>query len=441
MNDYIVDITLDINCVKSAPKIFSAQYDKGRIIRATITSDGKAYSVNGCSAVLKGINSDKSYFAIECTVNDEGNITARLEDTTLSVRGLTVAKFVLTDGHRTYSTQKFIIDVDSDLDGNITADSNYPILNRLIEQIHALNESGAILVDSELNADSNNAVSNAAVVNGFLNTFKYLESDDIDGCTDYQTIYDVTIDGKYYKLFYIEGNNSNTQIAVCEDGTVLTRTSSSEGTSTIWGNWQKLAFNSRLDEKANKTEVEAALDAKANKATTLVGYGITDGVTSEKLNTELAKKQNTLTYDDTPTGGHTTQVMSSNAILVALGPKYDKSNVEKGTGTLTITSSADGRVAEASFDYQKVGAYVNVSIAIKFLECSIKSANTGILLTGLPFICKCSENLRELCVTTEKKQMLYAIAKGSSSLTLLVFNPEEFVANEKLSFNLTYKIV
>lgn len=162
MNEFVYKLTLDLNCAKTPPVICSGQFDKGRKFEFTITANGEPYDVTGCSAVLKGVRTDGSHFAVECTVSD-GKIIKTLDDTTLSIRGKTVAKLVISDSTKSYSTQMFIIDVDSALDGDITVADDYSILNRLIEQIHALNESGAILIDDSIDKNSNNAVANKAV--------------------------------------------------------------------------------------------------------------------------------------------------------------------------------------------------------------------------------------------------------------------------------------
>lgn len=162
MNEFVYKLTLDLNCAKTSPVICSGQFDKGRKFEFVITANGEPYDVTGCSAVLKGVRTNGSHFAVECTVSN-GKIIKILDDTTLSVRGKTVAKLVISDSQKSYSTQMFIIDVDSALDGDITVADDYSILNRLIEQIHALNESGAIIIDDTINNNSNNAVANKAV--------------------------------------------------------------------------------------------------------------------------------------------------------------------------------------------------------------------------------------------------------------------------------------
>lgn len=168
MNDYVTNITLDLNCSKNTPTIDSAQFDKGRVFSVAITADGEPYSVAGCQATLKCVHSDNSCTFLDCTngISQSGDtVTVTIQEDTLPVRGLTAAKLVFTDGTRNYSTQIFLIDVDSSLDGNVRSEA-YSIINKLVDlmtQVHALNESGLIIIDNELKTDSANPVENRVV--------------------------------------------------------------------------------------------------------------------------------------------------------------------------------------------------------------------------------------------------------------------------------------
>ena len=125
MNDYVTNLTLDINCGKNTPTIDSAQFDKGRVFSVAITADGEPFSVSGCEATLKCVHSDKSSTSLDCSEGISVNgteVTVTLREDTLPVRGLTAAKLVFTDGTRNYSTQIFLIDVDSSLDGTFDQD-------------------------------------------------------------------------------------------------------------------------------------------------------------------------------------------------------------------------------------------------------------------------------------------------------------------------------
>ena len=164
MIDFVTNLTLDLNCSKDTPTIDSAQFDKGRVFSVAITANGEPFSVAGCEATLKCVHSDKSSTSLDCTAGIAGTtVTVTIREDTLPVRGLTAAKLVFSDGTRNYSTQIFVIDVDSSLDGNVRATEAYSIINKLIDQVHALNESGLIIIDNELKDNSTQPVENRVV--------------------------------------------------------------------------------------------------------------------------------------------------------------------------------------------------------------------------------------------------------------------------------------
>ena len=161
MNDYVAKITLDLNC-QAIPIVISAgQYDIGRQIKISLTADGEAYDATGATAVCKG-KSGSNYFAVNATVA-KNIVTVTTDKAMLSSAGRTVAKIVLTDGTRTYSTQPFVINTHSDYDGDITTSDYYPELLDILSRVLALTESGAILTDTELSATSVNPLQNKAL--------------------------------------------------------------------------------------------------------------------------------------------------------------------------------------------------------------------------------------------------------------------------------------
>ena len=123
-----------------------------------------------------------------------------------------------------------------------------------------------------------------------------------------------------------------------------------------------------------------------------------------------------------------------------LAEKYDSSNIETGSGTLTANDANTDKINSAQFEYQKIGNQVNLHIYVDFKAFTPTSSSQSITLSGLPFVCKNSVTPREMCVTTAKKQMLWGIVPNSAGLTLLLFSASAFTENEKLSFSLRYRI-
>ena len=169
MNDYIAEITLDLNCEKSCKTLMLTQFDKGKKIRLKVTANGKPYPLTDCSVVMKGVNSDGSRAAITCEIEADGTATAVTDDVTFAVKGFAAARFVISDSERTYNTQRFLIYVDDSLDTDVMPEPDYSILNRLIRQVQLIDEHGGIIVDDELSGTSIHPVQNR-VVNAALDT-------------------------------------------------------------------------------------------------------------------------------------------------------------------------------------------------------------------------------------------------------------------------------
>ena len=370
MNEFVYKLALDLNCAKTPPVICSGQFDKGRKFEFTITANGEPYDVTGCSAVLKGVRTDGSHFAVECTVSN-GKITKTLNDTTLSVRGKTVAKLVISDSTKSYSTQMFIIDVDSSLDGNITVTDDYSILNRLIEQIHALNESGAIIIDDTINSDSNNAVANSAVAtaleikanqttatvlfdgeknpiklsyettlgagfatnnNDVITAFisknvKVVQGGAFHGCTN---LTDVYIDNIEENITILSG--------AFPDATTIHFTDSFN------------AINYLLEAVAG---AKNKVDKKADKATTLAGYGITDG---ENIGNKITDKKNiTDEYSNYPSISYLFEYYYDyNEVDDALSGKLDNTADSVKTDNIANKAVTSDKIANSAITAMKL---------------------------------------------------------------------------------------
>lgn len=250
MNEYVAKITLDLNCQATPIVISAGQYDIGRRIKINLTADGEAYDATGATAVCKG-KSGSNYFAVNATVA-KNIVTVTTDKAMLSSAGRTVAKIVLTDGTRTYSTQPFVINTHGDYDGDITTSDYYPELLDILSRVIALTESGAVLTDTALDAKSVNPVQNK----------------------------------------------------------VLT----------------------------------AIINSKANKATTLAGYGITDAYTKGKTDQKLAQKLNSMPFDSEPKN-NSPCYLTSGTVYNSLLTKADKTETDNSLGEKADKADVDTSLA------------------------------------------------------------------------------------------------
>ena len=363
MNDFISEITLDLNCKETPVVISAGQYDVNRKIIINVTANGNNYSVAGCIAVCKGIGGDgKNHFAINCTVDDENNkIILNTDETMFLTHGNTVARIVISDGRRIYSTQKFIVLVGSAFDGDITQAESYSILNDLISRVIQVTETGGIIVDEAFDSNSKNPLSNS-----FLTPL-------------------------------IE-NIQNNKVSTKEE--ISSNTSSYPSIEYL----QNYYYD--FDETYSADEIDTALASKADKATTLEGYGITDAYTKEQMSKYLNNKQDKLGWDTVP-AQNSPNAMTSGSIYTALQSKantadvnsklalkYDASNVETGSGALECADETLTDKLAATFKYQKIGKFCMLDIQIKATE----KIDGDVMFDGLPFVAKsasysvCSSN-------------------------------------------------
>ena len=181
MNDYVAKISLDLNCQATPIVISAGQFDVGRKILITLKADGDDYDATGATAVCKGKSGD-NYFAVNATVLNN-TVTVTTDKAMLATSGRTVAKILLTDGTRTYSTQSFIINTHSDYDGDITSSDYYPVLIDMLNRVIALTESGAVLTDTVLDDESINPVQNKVltqIINSKADKFDTYTKSEID---------------------------------------------------------------------------------------------------------------------------------------------------------------------------------------------------------------------------------------------------------------------
>ena len=122
-----------------------------------------------------------------------------------------------------------------------------------------------------------------------------------------------------------------------------------------------------------------------------------------------------------------------------INSKYDSANVETGSGDFTVLSSNSDEINSANFEYQKVGNWVNLHIYVEFKSFTPSNIGSSITLPGLPFVCKNAVNPRELCITTQKKQLAWAIPINTAAFTILFLSTSSFIEGEKLSFSIRYK--
>lgn len=543
MNEYVAKITLDLNCQATPVVISAGQFDIGRKIQITLTADGEAYDATGATAVCKG-KSGSNYFAVNATVA-KNIVTVTTDKAMLSSAGRTVAKIVLTDGTRTYSTQPFVINTHGDYDGDITTSDYYPELLDILSRVIALTESGAVLTDTALDAKSVNPVQNkvlTAIINNKANKATTLAG---YGITDAYTR-EKTNEKLARKLDSMPFDSEPTNNSPCylTSGAVY---------NALLAKADKTEADNSLAEKADKVDVDTSLANKANlvnslnifdfeawakawqKSTTPVYHGTLDelnfdeksfSITSTEHDTytnswqpqyatKISVKPNTkylihwLTNDKSSNmfvflngitadnvaikGGKGTIVTNNDTSFItlrfgtysnnitfkvseimitekesiylpnkvaegvtevanevlafekttrtSLDGKYDSSNIESGTSTLTPYSTVTDKIKSASCTYKTIGDIVIVSATVKMNAATI-GANSTYPLIDLPYKCIAEDNVFCVGISNLGKVFKFAVLKNN---TWLQFQTQDktaytFADGEQINVICSYKI-
>lgn len=194
---------------------------------------------------------------------------------------------------------------------------------------------------------------------------------------------------------------------------------------------------------------DANLANKADKSTTLAGYGITDAYTKERTDQKLAQKLNLMPFDSEPKNNSPCYLTSGtvySALLVkvdktALATKYDSANIESGTSTLTPYSTVTDKIKNANCTYKTIGDIVIVSATVKMNAATI-GANSTYPLIDLPYKCIAEDNVFCVGISNLGKVFKFAVLKNN---TWLQFQTQDktaytFADGEQINVICLYKI-
>ena len=139
---------------------------------------------------------------------------------------------------------------------------------------------------------------------------------------------------------------------------------------------------------------------------------------------------------DTPTKSYTASEVDS-----LLANKYDSSNIESGTSTLTPYSTVTDKIKSASCTYKTIGDVVIVSATVKMNAVSL-GGNSMCPLIDLPYKCISEDNVFCVGISNLGKLFKFAIPKNN---TWLQFSTQDktaytFADDEQINVICLYKI-
>lgn len=129
------------------------------------------------------------------------------------------------------------------------------------------------------------------------------------------------------------------------------------------------------------------------------------------------------------------------SLLSAISLKYDSSNIESGTSTLTPYSTVADKIKSASCMYKTIGDVVIVSATVKMNAVSL-AGNSMCPLIDLPYKCISEDNVFCVGISNLGKLFKFAIPKNN---TWLQFSTQDktaytFADGEQINVICLYKI-
>ena len=140
-------------------------------------------------------------------------------------------------------------------------------------------------------------------------------------------------------------------------------------------------------------------------------------------------------------GDKPTKSYSTSEVDALLATKYDSSNIESGTSTLTPHSTVTDKIKNASCVYKKIGDTVIVNATLIMNPVTL-GGNSIWSLIDLPFIHNSDTPLYFTGMSNKGNMFKGAIFKKSSWLSFQTLNKTQcvFTDSEQINFSLIYRI-
>ena len=205
-----------------------------------------------------------------------------------------------------------------------------------------------------------------------------------------------------------------------------------------------LAENSKINSESAGSFAEIS-----REVATARGSSNSLGARLDKTDKSIARKLDSMPFDSEPknnspcylTSGTVYSALLLKADKTALATKYDSSNIESGTSTLTPYSTVADKIKSANCTYKTIGDIVIVSATVKMNAVSL-AGNSMCPLIDLPYKCISEDNVFCVGISNLGKLFKFAIPKNN---TWLQFSTQDktaytFADGEQINVICLYKI-
>ena len=172
------------------------------------------------------------------------------------------------------------------------------------------------------------------------------------------------------------------------------------------------------------------------------------GARLDKTDKSIARKLDSMPFDSEPknnspcylTSGAVYSALLVKADKTALATKYDSSNIELGTATLTPYSTLIDKIKSATCLYEKIGDIVIVNVIV-IMNATTLGGTSAISLLNMPFPNKSDVIVHDIGIS-KNGGMFRGNVNKSAWLQFTPLNKQayNFVADEQVNFSLIYKI-
>lgn len=172
------------------------------------------------------------------------------------------------------------------------------------------------------------------------------------------------------------------------------------------------------------------------------------GARLDKTDKSIARKLDSMPFDSEPKNNSPCYLTSGtvyNALLVkadktALATKYDSSNIELGTATLTPYSTQIDKIKSATCLYERIGDIVIVNVTV-IMNATSLGGTSIIALLNMPFSNKSDVIVHDIGISKNGGMFRGSVNKSAwLQFTPLNKQAYNFVADEQVNFSLIYKI-
>ena len=172
------------------------------------------------------------------------------------------------------------------------------------------------------------------------------------------------------------------------------------------------------------------------------------GARLDKTDKSIARKLDSMPFDSEPknnspcylTSGTVYSALLVKADKTALATKYDSSNIELGTATLTPYSTQIDKIKSATCLYERIGDIVIVNVTV-IMNATTLGGTSTIALLNMPFSNKSDVIVHDIGISKNGGMFRGSVNKSAwLQFTPLNKQAYNFVADEQVNFSLIYKI-